>query len=183
MKHTMATVPIGYEIGRPRAHELPDLPGIELAAGAMFPLEDLAPNLRESGLPLSFLEHASSAGRLWVARTVEPSLPVGFAAIILLDGSAHLHQLDVLPGHGRRGVGRALVHHVAEWSYASGFASLTLTTFRHLPWNAPFYESLGFSEITDRDLGPELRATLAEEVEKGLDPNKRVAMRLDVTSA
>ena len=179
----MAMAPLGYEIGTPRDHELADLSGIELAAAALFPLADLAPNLRQKGLPLSFFENALSAGRLWVARTVAPAAPVGFAAVLLLDGSAHLHQMDVLPGHGRRGIGRALVHHVAEWSHASGFDTLTLTTFRHLPWNAPFYASVGFAEITDRNLGPELREAMAKEAENGLDSSKRVAMRLDVRAA
>ena len=78
---------------------------------------------------------------------------------------------------------RALVHHVAEWSRASGFETLTLTTFRHLPWNAPFYASVGFAEIPERDRGPELREALAKEATNGFDPSKRVAMRLDVTNA
>lgn len=175
--------PTGYTIGRPRAHELADLCRIEVAAAAIVPPEDLAPNLRQKSLPMSFFENASSAGRLWVARTVERAAPVGFAAAILLDGSAHLHEMDVLPAHGRRGIGRALVRQVAEWARASGFSTLTLTTFRHLPWNAPFYASVGFAEITCRDLGPELRECLAKEADDGLEPLNRVAMRLDLRSA
>ena len=176
----MPRVPAGYQIGSPRPEELSDLSAIEVAAAAMFPPEDLAPGLSEEGLPPSFFEQASSRGHLWVARTLEPARPVGFATVILLDGSAHLHEMDVLPAHGRRGLGRALVLHVAQWAKASRFASLTLTTFRHLPWNAPFYASLGFAEISDRDLGPELRAAMEEEGERGLDPSKRVAMKRDL---
>ena len=179
----MAAAPVGYEIGTPRPHELAELSRIEVEAAAMFPPEDLALDLREKGFPLSFFETASSAGRLWIARTVEPAMPVGFAVVILVDGLAHLREVDVLPAHGRRGIGRALVLHVAHWAHASGFPSLTLTTFRHLRWNAPFYASVGFAEITDRDLGPELREVMAKEVESGLDPSKRVAMRLDLRAA
>ena len=173
-------VPAGYQIGSPRPEELSDLSAIEVAAAAMFSPEDLAPGLSEEGLPPSFFEQASSRGHLWVARTLEQARPVGFAAVILLDGSAHLHEMDVLPAHGRLGLGRALVLHVARWAQASRFGSLTLTTFRHILWNAPFYASIGFVEIADRDLGPELRAALAKEAEHGLDPSKRVAMRLDL---
>ena len=179
----MTIVPVGYEIATPRSHELARLSAIEIAAAAMFPPEDVAPKLREKGLPLSFFEQASSAGRLWVVRMVEPAAPVGFAVVILLDGSAHLYEMDVLPAHGRRGIGRALLLHVARWAHARGFAFLTLTTFRHLPWNAPFYASVGFAEIGDRDLGPQLREAMAKEVEHGLDPSKRVAMRLDLRAA
>jgi len=176
----MQGIPVGYQIGRPRPHELEDLPGIEVTAAALFPAEDVAPELREEGLPLSFFESASSAGRLWIARTIDPPAPVGFALVILLDESAHLYEMDVLPAHGRKGLGRALVFEVARWAQVSGFASLTLTTFRHLSWNGPFYASAGFTEIADEGLGPQHREAMAEEAEHGLDPSRRMAMRLDL---
>jgi GNAT superfamily N-acetyltransferase len=113
-----------------------------------------------------------------VARTLEPAKPVGFAVAIDIDAGAHLHEMDVLPQHGRKGLGRALALRVAEWARAAGFDSLTLTTFRHIPWNGPFYARLGFREIPENDLGPELRELLAEEAKNGLDASKRMAMRL-----
>ena len=180
---TVTSSPGGYEIGRPRPRELAALPAIEVEAAAIFPPEDVAPEMRQDGLPVSFFEEAASAGRLWVARTLEPAVPVGFAAVILLDGSAHLYEMDVLPAHARRGLGRALVEHVAQWARGSQYPRLTLTTFRHLPWNAPFYASIGFSEIDERELGPELRAAMAEEAAHGLDPRNRVAMRLAFDSS
>lgn len=176
----MSDSPVGYQIDRAEAHELADLPAIEAAAGELFPPEDLAPGLRAPGLPLSFFERAASDGRLWVARTIEAPMPVGFALVTQLDGSPHLHEMDVLPAHGRRGIGRALVLHVVRWARASGHARLTLTTFRHLPWNAPFYASIGFVEIDERDCGPDLRVVLAEEQRRGLDPRKRTAMSFDL---
>ena len=118
-----------------------------------------------------------------VATDSPSSSPIGFAVVTLVDGAAHLHELAVLPDHGGRGGGRALVHHVVNWSSASDFESLSLTTFRHLPWNGPFYANVGFVEIGAPDLGPELRATLSEEIAKGIDPRKRIAMRLDLTGA
>ena len=174
----MATIPAGYEIGRPHRQELGELEAIELAAATIFPPEDLTPG--DAGLPQSFFEQASSAGRLWVARTLEPAAPVGFAAATLMDGTAHLYELDVLPAHGRKGLGRALVLHVAHWAQESRFVSLTLTTFRHLPWNAPFYASIGFVAMAEREVGPSLRVAMAEEAAHGLDPAKRVAMKLDL---
>jgi GNAT superfamily N-acetyltransferase len=96
---------------------------------------------------------------------------------MLLDGSAHLHEMDVLPDHGRRGLGGALVERIARWARDAGFRTLTLTTFRHLAWNAPFYTRLGFEEIPAAEIGPELRDALDEEAAAGLDPGKRLAMR------
>lgn len=48
------------------------------------------------------------------------------------------------PEHGRRGIGGALVGSVCDWARASGIASVTLTTYREIPWNEPFYRRLGF---------------------------------------
>lgn len=179
----MRSVPAGYQIGRPRPHELASLPAIEVEAAAVFPREDLTLEARGRGLPLSFFEEVASAGSLWGARTIEPAAPVGFAAVMMLDGTPHLYEMDVLPEHGRRGLGRALVLHVARWARVSGFVSVTLTTFRHLSWNAPFYASVGFAEIPDPQLGSELRAAMAEEAGRGLASSKRVAMRLALVPA
>jgi len=176
----MSNLPAGYQIDRPLLDEVALLPEIEVAAAALFPPEDLAPELRQAGLSLSFLRESNSEGRLWIARSEEVDAPVGFAVAKLLDASAHLYELSVLPSHGRRGIGRALVLAVAEWAREAGHTSLTLTTFRHLPWNAPFYRGLGFREIRDHCIGPELRAALSEEADHGLDPEKRVAMELEL---
>lgn len=172
-------VPPGYSMGLARPDELAHLPAIEKAATDVFPFEDVPRELRGGGLPLDFFEQARRARRLWVVRESECARPVGFAAASLLDGSAHLYELDVLPGHAQRGLGRALVLEVACWAREAGFASLTLTTFRHLAFNGPFYQSLGFEPVPVALQGPEIRATLAQEAERGLDPDKRIAMRLD----
>ena len=174
-------IPQGYSIGLARADEVAHLPAIEKASGDLFGLEDIPLELREeAGLPPSFVEEARLAHRRWVAREPEPAMPVGFAAAILLDAGAHLHQLSVLPAHGRRGLGRALVLQVASWARQEDFGSLTLTTFRHLAFNGPFYASLGFEPIPVAHQGPEIRAALAREAESGLDPEKRIAMRWDL---
>jgi hypothetical protein len=53
---------------------------------------------------------------------------------------------------------------------------LTLTTFRAVPWNFPFYTHLGFVEIPRETLRPELAALVSEEADRGLDPDTRVIM-------
>ena len=40
-----------------------------------------------------------------------------------------------------------LVLQVCDWAAGNGYASVTLTTFRDVPWNMPFYERLGFRVI------------------------------------
>ena len=175
-------MPEGYAIERPRRDEIPLLSAIEAAAGALFPPEDLPPALREQTLPLSVLEEALEVGHLWIVRERESQAPVGYAAVSLIDGSPHLRQLDVLPEHGRRGLGAGLVLHVVHWARDEGFSWLSLTTFRHLPWNAPFYASLGFDPVPEFSQWTELRAVLDQQAAEGLDPAKRVAMVLDLAA-
>jgi hypothetical protein len=57
---------------------------------------------------------------------------------------------------------------------------MTLTTFGHLPWNAPFYERMGFVRLEEADLSESLREELDWEAAHGLERSKRVAMRLDL---
>ena len=60
------------------------------------------------------------------------------------DEALHLEELDVLPGHGRQGIGTRLVRALCDGARGRGIAAVTLCTFRDVPWNAPFYERLGF---------------------------------------
>ncbi len=100
---------------------------------------------------------------------------VGFAVAWVVDGEGHLDELAVTPAHGRRGVGRALVDEVVAWALAQGLTSITLTTFRDVPWNAPYYEKLGFRVVPT--LTPALQAMVDEQATWGLDPSLRVVMR------
>ena len=59
--------------------------------------------------------------------------------------------------------------------------AVTLTTFRDVPWNAPLYRHLGFVDLDDASLGPELRAIVAAEAAHGLDPSIRICMRLEAS--
>ena len=102
--------------------------------------------------------------------------PVGFASVDIVDDAAHLRQLSVVPSSGRQGRGAALVTAVCAWAAANGHGAVTLTTFRDVPWNAPFYRRLGF-EIID-ELPPGLAAIRAHERSAGADDfGPRVAMR------
>ena len=117
-------------------------------------------------------DHFDSAVLVLVAG--EP--PVGFACVELVDGGPHIRQLSVHPDHARQGVGRSLVEAASAWADGEGFAAITLTTYRDVPWNGPFYETLGF--VPMRDLPPELAAIREHERVIGDDAfGPRVAMR------
>ncbi len=164
------------EIAAAAAAELPALAAIERAAARIFSPADVPPPMAESTVAMATLEAARADGRLWVARV--DGRAVGFLVAGFLGDEPFVIEVDVLPELQRRGIGTALLRAAADWARARGAAGLVLTTFRHVPWNAPFYERLGFAEIPPEEQGPEIRARLVEETSLGLDPGKRVAMRL-----
>jgi GNAT superfamily N-acetyltransferase len=103
---------------------------------------------------------------------------VGFAHVEVIErGTAHLEEIDVDPAHGRRGLGTQLVLQVCDWAASNGYESVTLTTFRDIPWNMPFYARLGFEIVPTAQLSPALLAVVEDETRRGLDPASRVVMR------
>jgi N-acetylglutamate synthase-like GNAT family acetyltransferase len=99
----------------------------------------------------------------------------------IIDGGAHLDEMDVMPDFGRQGVGTRLVRTIIDWARSDNHLELTLITFRHLPWNAPFYEKMGFKVMESSELGEELASLLQAESEAGIDVHKRVCMKLKLT--
>jgi len=166
-----------YAIGLARAEELPRLPEIERRACDLFLQFPFTAALPLLLTPLSDFEAAQTAGLLWVGRTGEGE-PVGFALVEGFGAHLHLEELDVLPEHGRKGLGTRLVHEVCRFAGAHG-RSLTLCTFRQIPWNAPFYARLGFRELRPEEWSPALAQRMRDEAERGLPPELRVAMRFD----
>ncbi|MGW4405998.1 GNAT family N-acetyltransferase [Nonomuraea sp. NPDC004702] len=108
---------------------------------------------------------------------VEGDPPAGFALIGRVDGNLHLDQLAVHPDHMRQGIGGRLVEAVADHARAVGAPAVTLTTFRDVPWNAPWYERHGFAVLPEAEWGPELRALVEHERELGIEVAPRVVMR------
>lgn len=153
--------------------DLPVLRDIERAAGAPFREVGMAAIADDEPPTIDELTAYQVAGRAWVRG--DP--PVAYVLADELDGYAHIEQVSVHPGHSRRGIGRALLDHVGVWAAERGLAGLTLTTFRDVPWNAPYYARLGFVVVTDPT--PGLRAIRDHEAARGLDAWPRVAMRRD----
>jgi len=164
-----------YTIGRATPEQLSSLAAIGLSAAELFAEEDLPRALAESPTPLEALRSAQAAGLLWVAAAGADRV-LGFALVRFVEGHPHLQELDVAPAHGRQGIGTALLHAVCDWAHSAGHSRLTLTTFEHVSWNAPFYARHGFLPISPGELSDALADILAEEARSGLDPRRRVAM-------
>ncbi len=164
----MNPVPLGPTIRQARSDEFADLRAIELEADQLFNSVGIGPFTNDESE-----DHFSRAVLVLVVG--DPA--VGFVCIELVYGIPHIWQLAVLPEHGRQGYGRALMEAASDWARSERFDAITLTTFRDVPWNGPFYEKLGFTTMDT--LTPELSDIREHERVIGDDDfGPRMAMRL-----
>ena len=164
----MRSPPPGFGIRVARPSEIEGLREIEAASEQLFAEVGIGP----------FSDQGSSAEQA-VMVFVGGDPPVGFASVEVVDGVAHLGQLSVLPSASRQGLGSALVRAVCDWACAQGYDAVTLTTFRDVPWNGPFYARMGFRTLDE--LTPGLAAIRDHEKAIGDDDfGPRIAMRKDV---
>jgi len=121
-------------------------------------------------------------GTNWVA-TADGDEPVGFLSAEIIGPQLHIWEISVEQLHQGFGIGRKLIRHAVDEAAARRLDAVTLTTFRTIPWNCPFYERLGFSLLDEAGLCPRLAGVLDEEAEHGLPRETRCAMRLTLPAA
>lgn len=151
--------------------DIPALPGIERSAGEAFrdtphawvaddevtEAEAYPPLIAQAGVRVAELD----------------GVRAGFVLTEVIGDELHVWELAVGRDHQRRGVGASLMAAAGEAARACGCRAVTLTTFRSVPFNAPFYARLGFT--IDEAPSPRLAAILAREAARGL--TDRCAMR------
>lgn len=165
----------GRVIRAAEAGDVAALREIERAAGEVFRGLGMETIADDEPLPAAVLRSIVVDGRAWV---VEGDGEVAAYLIAdVVDGCGHVEQVSVHPGHAGHRYGAALVEHLAAWSGARGHPALTLSTFRDVPWNGPYYARCGFRTLADDELGPGLRAIRTDEAARGLDRWPRIAMR------
>ncbi|MFE6614791.1 GNAT family N-acetyltransferase [Amycolatopsis sp. NPDC057786] len=155
--------------------DLPVLQDIERAAGEPFRALGMAAIADDDPPSIADLTAFQRAGRAWVWETGDG--PVAYLLAEIVDGHGHIEQVSVHPDHARRGLGRRLIEHAAEWASREGLAGLTLTTYAEVPWNAPYYARLGFATLDEESLTDGLRTVRDHEIARGLDAWPRVTMR------
>jgi GNAT superfamily N-acetyltransferase len=158
----------------PRRDELELLRSIERDAGQAFAA--LGMTRMGEALRVDELEALRSAGRAWVT-VDDDDTPIAYLLSAVLDNCAHIEQVSVAPSHARRGIGAALIEHLATIAQREERAALTLTTFRDVPWNAPYYQRLGFTIVEAPDQDPDLAVVVARETRSIPGRAPRVAMR------
>lgn len=153
--------------------EFHELIAIERAADTLFAVAGYG-----TMPPPADLEDLADAALLLVAG----SPPVGYVRVEFAGGQPHIESVSVRPRFMRQGIGSALVEAACGWAAEQGFSEITLCTFAEVPWNGPFYATLGFAEVPDP--APELRELRTEEARLGLDAiGRRCVMRRELQRA
>jgi ribosomal protein S18 acetylase RimI-like enzyme len=155
--------------------DLVPLADIEISAASLFPRGKI-PHPHES-LPYEVMREAVKNQLLFCAELQVNSggkTLVAFAACHLYEHYLHLDEISVLPDYGKQGIGSLLVKHLIKESAQRKCQGITLSTFSDIPWNAPFYKKLGFTELAYSETPKHVQAMLDEEKSIGL--KNRVAM-------
>lgn len=157
--------------------ELPTLQAIEFASAQRFVgLMDAIADDEPSSLTV--LAARQAAGGVLVAE-IETGATFALAGFVMfrqLEESLYVEQIDVLPDFARQRIGATLIDVVADQARNLGLARLTLSTFRDIPWNAPYYRRLGFADLDGQALSPGLAAVRHDHLARGLDESARVFM-------
>ncbi|MGE4371494.1 MAG: GNAT family N-acetyltransferase [Xanthobacter sp.] len=162
------------------AHDVSRLPAIEHSAGQIFrSLPDLAwiadDDVQSEQRHLELIALGRQKGLALIAED-DTGQPVAFLNGEVAADGLHLWQMAVHPTVQRRRIGQRLLGRAADHAEALGLDALTLTTFRHVAWNAPYYQRLGFTLIAPAALNARLRAILEAEARAGLPASRRCAM-------
>lgn len=170
-----------YRVRHAVRSDLHLLPSIERMAATRFAGLGLDPPYERCFISAEEFEERQSRGRLWVVtRGRGRDRPLGFATCSLIDASAHLDELDVIPQHGQRGAGSLLLSAVCAWAEALHYPAITLSTARNLPWNEPFYRRRGFRELAETAYTVGLRSLRTAEAAAGFCLQNRVIMRREL---
>lgn len=171
--------PEAVQIRPARQDEVWRLREIEDIAGTVFSGLGLIDEELDQSFPLEDLSWIVSLGQAWVACTMD-DVPVGMVLASVRDGAVYIEEMDVLPAHGRQGLGTRLLAFVCAWASAQGYAAVTLSTFRDVPWNGPFYRTRGFRDLLPSQWTPSMRRIREREARHGLRVDARVFMRCEV---
>jgi GNAT superfamily N-acetyltransferase len=157
-----------------RPLDLDNLVVLEVQAGQVFHsvgMSEVADDVPDR----EALHRSQGQGLIWVAE--QQGEIAGYIVATVLDGNAHIGQVSVAPEYARQGIGRLLISHAEDWGRSNTRPATTLTTFRDVPWNGPYYKTLGYRELSGSEIGIELSAEMKHESSlPGIDSSRRCAM-------
>lgn len=175
----MASLPQDYTI-RPATHgDIPQLVLIEQAGNELFaPTGLIRPENMDDHVSIEWHQDAIEAGMSFVAANGD-NLPVGFTLTSLREPDLYLDEIAVHPDYARHGLGSALLEHCLERAKDEGVRAVSLSTFRNVLWNGPFYKQFGFKELPQKKWTEWMHQINTVQAET-LDVTQRCFMRRQV---
>lgn len=158
--------------------EIYRLQEIEVAAGEPFRRLGMIGVADDDPPSVEMLADAINRDMCWVYETRDGRV-VAYLAAVGMRESLHIEQVSVHPDFARRRYGARLIEQAEMDAGARGYPMLTLTTFTEVPWNAPYYSSLGFAE----HLNSELAEVLLGEEAPAEEDWPRIGMARAVSAA
>jgi GNAT superfamily N-acetyltransferase len=171
-----------YHLRRARPDERDRIQNIEDLAGTRFSGTDLVDESLDVSFPPEDLVRLIDAGQVWVACDATDTA-VGMVIASVREGAVYVEEMDVLAEHGCRGLGAGLLDAVCTWAQAQEHPAVTLSTFRDVPWNGPFYRKHGFADLTPAAWTPGMHVIREQEARHGLRTEARVFMRRNLDTS
>ncbi|WP_262690323.1 GNAT family N-acetyltransferase [Kordiimonas aestuarii] len=160
-----------------QAHHAAHLPEVERSAGEAF---GQVPGLEwiADDAVMSEAAHrcAIEAGTVWVAVGADDKV-LGFLNAGQQEEILHIWEIAVVAGMQGRGIGTQLLRQAEGHARSLGLVSVTMTTFRDVTFNAPFYRRQGYRELDADALPAHLAEILRNEAAAGLPVSRRCAMQ------
>ena len=152
------------------------LPAIERSAGEVFRQWPTLAWIADDAVQ-SAEEHRAliARGVALVAELPEHGI-VGFLNGEAMPGALHLWQIAVRSDQQGLGIGRRMIEEAERLAMARGLPALSLSTFRDVPWNEPYFQRLGFITLAREGTPPWLADILRAEALAGLPAGQRCAM-------
>ena len=170
--------PITFRLAAP--HDAEAIRAIEFEAGQRFAGVGMTGIADAPPMELALVNRKIDAREIVVALNADECC-VAFVMFEPQRARFYVEELDVLTSHAGQRMGAALLEQVAQLARARQVMQLVLSTFREVPWNAPYYRRLGFRDMEEAELDAALIARRDAHIAQGLDESKRVFMQRDLT--
>ena len=167
-----------YIIRKTAISDIEHLPLVERSAGSAFKsLPSLAWIADDSVMSAKEHEHMLAKGLSWIAQDPLSQTICGFINAEIIEGEFYVGEVSVSEDYQKKGIGSKLLKTALAQAKSLDISTATLTTFIDVPWNAPYYQRLGFVILTTDTLPQYLERKLQEEKLSGLPLDRRCAMR------
>ncbi len=166
-----------YIVRETELFDLDYLPLIEKSAGnAFISMPNLAWIADNSVMSRDEHERLLTLGFSWVAFEEISQNVAGFLTAEIIENDFYIGEISVSENHQQQGIGSKLFDTALVKAKSMDVTTATLTTFIDVPWNAPYYERLGFVVLKEKTLPLYLQIKLQEEINAGFPIERRCAM-------